>query len=87
MFRALADPAARHILEVLRQAPGSIADLSQHVGPFAFKTQQWLDALEATKLITRDDAESGVYRLDLAGLARLTDFALRFSLGSLALKA
>jgi len=86
MFRALADPAARHILEILRQSPGSLPEITAMMGGFAHKTLQWLDALEATKLIAKD-AQSKVYRLDSAGLGRLTDFALRFSGGSIALKA
>lgn len=78
MFLALADPAARQILEVLRRHPSSMMELVQQVGDIPSNTQRWLQNLEATKLITIDSG-TAIYRLDRFGVDRLVLWAARFA--------
>jgi len=77
IFLALADPAARRLLEVLRRGPCSIDELSDHVGTQKVAVHKWMVDLIASKLVV-EDTTGLVYRIDPAGLERLRRWLDRF---------
>ena len=76
MFRALADPAARQILETLRRQPATVQELSAHVGSVHNNVRRWLKDLEATGLVLQDTPP--IYRLNRSGMERLGTWVARF---------
>ncbi|WP_188196340.1 ArsR/SmtB family transcription factor [Nonomuraea sp. SYSU D8015] len=71
-FDVLAEPARRHILDLLLQRPRHVAELTRHLGLTQPGTSKHLRALRQAGLVTvRKDAQRRWYELQPAPLAEI----------------
>jgi DNA-binding transcriptional ArsR family regulator len=72
VLTALADPTRRQVLEMLRQGPRSVTDLTAAVPVSQSAVSQHLRVLREAGLVTeRRQGTRRLYRVDLDGLAAL----------------
>lgn len=76
VFLAVADPAVRHILEVLRRGACSADEIASHVGDQRHVVNSWIPNLVAAKLV-QHVASTDAYQLDRVGLGRLSQWVAR----------
>ena len=69
---ALADPTRRSIYELLREAPSSVRELTDHLPISQPAVSQHLKVLSAAGLVTAiPDGAKRIYRIDPQGVAEL----------------
>ena len=69
---ALADPTRRSIYELIREAPSSVRELTDHLPISQPAVSQHLKVLRAAGLVTAiPDGARRIYRVDPAGVAQL----------------
>lgn len=69
---ALADPTRRSIYELIREAPSSVRELTDHLPISQPAVSQHLKVLNAAGLVTAiPDGARRIYRVDPAGVAQL----------------
>lgn len=76
MFRALADPTRRRILEMLVAAPASAGDLARRLGLPRVNVSHHLSVLASAGLIDRRQRQAAVRPQSLTILRRYFDVAL-----------
>ena len=74
-FRALASPARRRVLALVRDAPRSVTELAGELGVSQPAVSQHLAALRDAELVTVEvDGRRRIYRPDLEALGELRSF-------------
>lgn len=69
---ALADPTRRSIYELIREAPSSVRELTDHLPISQPAVSQHLKVLSAAGLVTAiPDGARRIYRIDPEGIAQL----------------
>lgn len=72
---ALADPTRRSIYELIRAAPSSVRELTDHLPISQPAVSQHLKVLSAAGLVTAiPDGARRIYRIDPEGVAQLRDW-------------
>lgn len=74
-FRALASPARRRVLTLVRDAPKSVTELAGELGVSQPAVSQHLAALRDARLVTVEvDGRRRIYRPNLEALGELRSF-------------
>lgn len=84
VFKALADPTRRHVLQLLRSGPMSAGDLADHFDVSKPTMSAHFAVLREANLIAAEkDGKSVIYHLNLSVLEEaLMGFAHTFGLGA-----
>jgi DNA-binding transcriptional ArsR family regulator len=84
VFRALADPTRRHVLQLLRAGPMSAGDLSAHFNVTKSTMSAHFAVLKEADLVhTEKSGQSVIYHLKLSVLEEaLLGFAQSFGMGA-----
>ena len=78
VFRAVADPTRRRILELLRRSDLSVSDLTRPFRMSQSGISQHLDVLRAAGLVRRrQEGRRHIYRLERRPLERVYNWAAR----------